>query len=182
MNLLITVVMMLGGILLILFRDLIILLLGKEYRSAIFLIPFLSFMPIMYTISETTVMGINFLKNPKSHIYIAAVSCIANIIGNVILVPMYGAKGAAISTGISYIIFFAMRTFISLKYFKVNYHMKKFTIMTVALTFYVLYSTFMEVNLVYILIGIGEIILLMVVYKDYLGEGLKKLKLKLKKN
>lgn len=182
MNLLITVVMMLGGILLILFRDLIILLLGKEYRSAIFLIPFLSFMPIMYTISETTVMGINFLKNPKSHIYIAAVACIANIIGNILLVPIYGAKGAAISTGISYIIFFAMRTFISLKHFKVNYHIKEFSIMTIALTLYVLYSTFMEVNLTYILIGIGEIGLLLFVYRDYVGEGIKKFKAKLKKN
>ena len=46
----------------IMFKDLIILLLGKDYREASMVIPFLVFMPLMYTISETTVGGIDFKK------------------------------------------------------------------------------------------------------------------------
>jgi O-antigen/teichoic acid export membrane protein len=172
MNQAITIVMFLGGILLILFRDLIILVLGPKYRVARFAIPFLTLMPIMYAISETTVIGINFLKNPKAHIHISVVCFVLNLIGNIILVPIYGGKGAAISTGLSNIIFFIMRTSISLKHFKVNYHLKKFSIITLAFTSYVLYATFNKVNMIYIFIGIGELLLLYILYKDYINRGI----------
>ena len=57
-------------------KDLLIIILGKEYNGAQFVFPFLVFMPIMYTISETTVLGINFKKKTKYHIYIAVASAI----------------------------------------------------------------------------------------------------------
>ncbi|HAG43082.1 MAG TPA: hypothetical protein DCL31_06545 [Clostridium sp.] len=172
MNQIITIVMFLGGIFLILFRDVIIFILGPDYRAARFIIPFLALMPIMYTISETTVVGINFLKNPKVHINISVVCLLLNLIGNIILVPIYGGKGAAISTGLSNIVFFIMRTYISLKHFKVNYHLKKFSIMTLAFTSYILYATFNKANMAYIFIGIGELLLLYFLYKDYINKGL----------
>lgn len=57
---------------------------------------------------------------------IAAVSAIANFFGNMWLVPIYGAKGAACSTGLSYIIFFSIRTFVSIRLYSVKYYLKKF--------------------------------------------------------
>jgi O-antigen/teichoic acid export membrane protein len=68
-------------------KDIIVLLFGKEYREAAQIMPFLVFMPVMYTVSEITVVGINFFKKPKWHILIATAVCLINIIGNVILVP-----------------------------------------------------------------------------------------------
>ncbi|TKH00449.1 lipopolysaccharide biosynthesis protein, partial [Peribacillus simplex] len=100
-------------------------LLGPEYQEASKILPFLVFMPLMYTISETTVLGINFYKKPKWHIVIAGVSCICNIIGNWVLVPQFGGLGAALSTAFSFIVFFMLRTHISLKYYKVNYGLGK---------------------------------------------------------
>ncbi len=58
-----------------------------------------------YTISETTVCGIVSMKKSKIQIVVAAGACITNIIMNTFLVPRYGCQGAAISTGISYIVF-----------------------------------------------------------------------------
>src|SRR5699024_9374409 len=55
-------------------RDIIVALLGKDYVYAATIMPFLVFMPILYTISHTTVMGINFYKKTKYHIYIALIS------------------------------------------------------------------------------------------------------------
>ncbi|WP_040436799.1 lipopolysaccharide biosynthesis protein [Clostridium sartagoforme] len=43
-------------------KDLLIIILGNKYEGAQFIFPFLVLMPIMYTISETTVLGINFKK------------------------------------------------------------------------------------------------------------------------
>ncbi|MBQ0058599.1 MAG: oligosaccharide flippase family protein, partial [Lachnospiraceae bacterium] len=98
-NAYITIVMFAMGICLILGKDIFALLLGSKYREAAYILPFLIFHPIMYTISETTVSGIVFMKKSKMQVVIGAISCAVNMTGNAILVPMIGGKGAAISTG-----------------------------------------------------------------------------------
>ncbi|GAA0124697.1 lipopolysaccharide biosynthesis protein [Clostridium senegalense] len=168
-SLIVTIAMFFCTIGLILFRDIIILFLGSEYRTAAYIIPFLSFMPIMYTVSETTVLGINFKKKQRKHIYISVVSCVVNIIGNFILVPKLGAVGAGISTGLSYIVFFSIRTYIGLRYYKVNYHLKRFYIMTFALCIYTFYATFFKFGYLYILLGILELLLLYILYRKYIN-------------
>ncbi|MDM5293760.1 oligosaccharide flippase family protein [Peribacillus simplex] len=121
----VTFLMSIVAIVTIMAKDLIVVLLGPEYQGASKILPFLVFMPLMYTISETTVLGINFYKKPKWHIVIAGVSCICNIIGNWVLVPQFGGLGAALSTAFSFLVFFMLRTHISLKYYKVNYGLGK---------------------------------------------------------
>lgn len=145
-NQIITVIMFFMGISLIFLKDIFAVLLGEKYREAAYILPFLIFHPIMYTISETTVTGISFMKKSKMQILIATSACITNIIGNTILVPWYGCQGAAISTGISYIVFFTMRTLISNKYFYVDFKLKKFYFLTVFVTLYALYNTFVRFN------------------------------------
>ncbi|MBD7911776.1 lipopolysaccharide biosynthesis protein [Clostridium cibarium] len=164
----ISVAMLYMGIGLILFKDIVVYLLGAEYRSASFIMPFLIFMPIMYTVSETTVIGINFSKKPNYHILISVASCLLNVIGNLILVPMLGAKGAAISTGISYILFYVLRTHISLKFYYVNYKLREFYICIFIIASYALYSTFNKANFFTILFGILSIVIVTVLYKEIL--------------
>ena len=162
-NEIVSVGMLLVSIILIFGKDVMILLLGQEYREAMFIFPYLVFMPIMYTISETTVIGINFKKKTKNHIYIAIISAITNIIGNLILVPKLGAKGAAISTGISYIIFFLARTYFSSKYYKVKYKLIKFylaTFMTYILATYASFNTFNIQIIILTIISIGVVIIM----------------------
>lgn len=97
----------------VLFKDLIIKLLSSNYGVASNSVPFLLFFPIMYTVSETTTLGIPFSRKTSYNIIISIVSACVNYFGNYLLVPKYGAMGASISTGISYIVFFWMRTLIS---------------------------------------------------------------------
>lgn len=99
----------------IVFRDLIMLFLGSEFRNTSNIFVFLLFVPVMYTISETTCLGINFSKKTKYNLYISIITVVLNLLGNYILIPKYGALGAAISTCISYIIFFWGRTLFSRK-------------------------------------------------------------------
>jgi len=154
--------MYLVGLMLIAFKDIIIFLLGSEYREAVMIMPFLVFMPIMYTISETTVIGISFKKKPKWHILIAIVSCLINILGNYLLVPKIGAKGAAISTGVSYILFFYLRTLISLKLYKVDYTLGKTTLLLIILVFYAIYSTFVSYSFMNSIIAVLILIFVLI--------------------
>jgi len=135
-------VMYVFGLLVIGFKDIIFLLFAKDYREASYIAPFLILMPIMYTISETTVVGINFKKKTYWHIVIAVASALANFIGNTLLVPVLGGKGAAISTGLSYIVFFAMRTVISKRLYDVKYDLSKIVVGNVIIVLVVLIGTF----------------------------------------
>lgn len=155
-------------------KDIIIYLLGNDYRDAANIMPFLVFMPMMYTISETTVIGINFYKKPKWHILIAAVSCLINILGNWLLVPNFGAIGASISTAFSFVVFFSLRTKISLKYYKVNYGLRKIYIMILVISAYAVYSIVNSIFYVSLLVGIGVLSFMFILYYNDLINEYKK--------
>ena len=163
-NSIITVVMFFVGMTLILFKDIFVVLLGEEYRGAATILPFLIFNPIMYTISETTVSGLIFMKKSKMQIVIAVGACAVNIVGNSILVPLLGCEGAAISTGISYIVFFSLRTVFSNKYFYVDYKLGKFYILTLAVICYASYNTFFKFDIWSVL---GYVICIVLMYIMY---------------
>jgi len=175
----ITIVMFIIGFSLILMKDVFALLLGEKYRLAGYILPFLIFNPIMYTISETTCSGIGISKKSYLNIYISIGACITNIIGNVLLVPQLGCQGAAISTGLSYIMFFALRTFFSNKYYYIDYGLRRFSVITVLALCYAWYNTFFDSIIISLLGYIVCICGLFVLYKSYFIEGFVKAKVQL---
>lgn len=159
----------------IMFKDIIILILGEKYKMASSIMPFLVFIPIMYTISETTVLGINFMKKPKYHIIISVISCLVNLVGNSILVPKFGARGAAISTGISYIVFFLVRSYISNKLYYIEFKFFKVVILISLLFVYSLYAVWSENVFVNIFIGSILLIVLFLFYYRLIYDTVKNL-------
>lgn len=120
-NRLITVIMVLFGMSIVLFKDLLIFFLGEDYRSASNVIPFLIHLPIMYTISETTVLGIVLKKKSVYQILSSLGGLVVNFALDLILVPAYGAVGAAFATAVSYFVFLLMRTALSNRVMKIPY-------------------------------------------------------------
>lgn len=163
-NQIVTVVMFLLGILLILVKDIFAVLLGEKYREASYILPFLIFNPIMYTISETTVAGLVFKKKSNLQVVVALGACITNIIGNTILVPHLGCQGAAISTGISYFVFYLLRTVLGMKFYYVDFKLVKFCVLTLVVSAYALYATFYSFS--YRLV-FGFLVCLVVLYTLY---------------
>ena len=181
-NQLITIVMFFIGLSLILFKDIFVYLLGSKYREAAMILPFLCFNPIMYTISETTVNGLVFKKKSMMQIVVSAGACATNIIGNIILVPRLGCKGAAISTGISYIVFFTLRTVLSNRYFYVDFKLGRFYILTFAAVLFSFYNTIFKFGILTVVGYVACVALLVVLYFDsvkwglsYLSKGIKKI-------
>lgn len=167
-NEIVSFIMIILAIVLISFKNVVSLLLGPSYRNAIFIFPFLVFMPIMYTISETTSMGIGFSKKSYFNVIIASISMISNIVGNYMLIPNYGAKGAAIATGLSYILFFTLRTYFSNKCYPIKFHLFKFALSIIAVYILAFYSSFHNFNLVILFITIFVIVLVCYLYKNTL--------------
>lgn len=126
----------------ILFKDVIILLFEKSYHNASSIMPLLLLVPIMYTLSEVTVGGINYRNKTYWHLAIAIISAGVNFLLNMILVPQLGAKGAAISTGLSYIVFFYSRTIISNHLFRLRINFFKLHSSVLLFIFVGLVNTF----------------------------------------
>lgn len=147
----ITVIMFIFGINILLFKDVVVLLLGEKYRDASSILPFLILHPIMYTISETTCSGIDKSQKTILHVIVAFAAGIFNVIGNWILVPILGPRGAAISTGLSYVIFFIVRTVFSNKFYYIDYKLKKLAIVTTMTVAFAAICTFYHFNFLYIL-------------------------------
>lgn len=165
-NEIISLLMFLLGGTVIALKDLLVYWLGADYRGAAYILPALIMYPIMYTISETTVVGAVFAKKSHSHIVVAAVSCVTNIIGNLLLVPHLGGRGAAISTGLSYIVFFLLRTAIGRRYYDTGAPLYKCFILTALTAAYALYSMFdtpRTLGVIFYLILVGCALIL---YKD----------------
>lgn len=158
------------GLGILIFRDLIVFLLGNRYYLSKFIMPMLILIPVMYLISETTVMGISFKKKSKYFLYISIVVSITNILGNITLVPFLGAKGAAISTGFSYILFFALRTYFSNKLINFDFDLKRIYFIIILFLGYALFLTFYDNIFLNIGIGILFQIIMIIVYFPILKE------------
>ena len=123
------------------------------------------------------------MKKSKMQIAVSAGACLANIIGNILLVPYLGCKGAAISTGIAYIVFFTLRTVLSNRYFYVDYKLGRFYLLTLAAVLYSFYTTFFKFDIFTIVGYLACVALLIVLYRDsvkfglsYLAKGWKKIR------
>lgn len=141
-------VLMLLGILL--FKYIIIRILSPEYINSVDILPFLLLYPIMYTISEVTVVGIYFTGKSYTTVIIAICSCVVNFGMNYLLIPIYGASGAAIATGLSYIMFFWLRTMISRKIWR-KFSITRYMIYTCLLVIVCLLNTLIHNNFVYLI-------------------------------
>ena len=167
----ITVLMFFFGLSLILFKDVFVLFLGAKYSQASYIMPFLIFSPIMYTVSETTVGGINFMKRSKLHVLVAIGSCIFNVVGCFVLVPLYGLQGAAISTGLSYIVFFTLRTVLANRCYYINFGLHKFYSLTALTLLYAWWNTFHAFGMISVVSYLGICAVLCVLYKNVLITG-----------
>ncbi len=117
----------------ILFRHVIIRILASSYAPAAVVVPFLIYYPVLYTLSETTVMGIGFTRRTELGIWVSLVAAGTNLIGNWLLVPRFGALGASIATAVSYMAFFWMRTILSRAVWEklnIRPHVKNLTLLT----------------------------------------------------
>lgn len=173
--------MFLLSVVTITFKDFVIMFLAGAYLPAAKIMPFLIFHPLMYTVSEVTVVGINFKKRTYWHILVSILSAGVNFIGNYFLVPIYGAKGAALSTGVAYIVFFYARTIISRKLYPVYYSVGKFTIGTITLFFVAFINTFSGMIILEILSGVIGGIIIVITYSKELNSGVRLIHRLLKK-
>ncbi len=93
-----------GLVLLVLANYLVAILFGQQYLDSIS--PLLWLLPgvIILAVAKVWANDLAARGRPEINTYIAFITLTANIIGNVILIPLYGLSGAAMATSMAYLI------------------------------------------------------------------------------
>ena len=101
-------------------KEILNIFFGSFYAQGFSVLKILAIGAIFFSITQINGVILNGLNKPQNFAKIIYLGAIANLIGNLILVPILGITGAAISTLITYFImlifsFFELRKFIKVK-------------------------------------------------------------------
>ncbi|TLG75234.1 lipopolysaccharide biosynthesis protein [Culicoidibacter larvae] len=154
-------------------REFIVLIIGSSYTPIMTIFPFLTLSYLMPTLAEVTGLGISFARKNSYLMVISIIVLIINFVGNWLLVPSMGAVGATISTGVSFVIFFWLRTIISRKLWY-KFPLGKYILFTIAIVIGSIINTFVDRGVAFVINCIIEIVFVIVIillvrkYKDRL--------------
>lgn len=103
---------------LIVFKDLIYLLIGEEYRGSKAFFSLLLLGNVLRLCSETTVYGIDIKKRSDLSLLNNIIMCVINIILSWLLTPKFGLIGAASANLMANLIYFILATVIGQYFYK----------------------------------------------------------------
>lgn len=93
-----------------LLSGLVLFLLPPEYASVQFLLMPCLYYPLMYILSEVSVVGVNLSKRTGFAMAAGVAAMLLNVGLNFLLIPHFAASGAAVATAISFWFFLMLRT------------------------------------------------------------------------
>ena len=146
-------------------KNVIFLLLAKSYRPAASISPFLLLSVFIPTINTIVVRGIDFSK--KTYWFIISDSCgvVFNLIGNFLLIPVLGSRGAAMSTGLSYVILLIIEGSVSEKLYPVGYNLKRVYYVILLFSLTALVHTFFNYSLFPMISSVSALLIMIYLYK-----------------
>ncbi|MFN3329014.1 MAG: lipopolysaccharide biosynthesis protein, partial [Fervidobacterium pennivorans] len=159
---------------LIAIRDVVAILLGSEYREAKYIFPFLLFAPIYDLSKAVLIRGVEFSKKSKWAAVPNFIGAFVNVIGNWLLIPILGARGAAISTALSMLVVIIFLSFISNKLYPVQYNFLKVYTAYFVYIFAAAFGTFVEYSYS-LIISIISIIVILLLFKKQVTEIISEL-------
>ncbi|WP_417764149.1 lipopolysaccharide biosynthesis protein [Shewanella chilikensis] len=101
-----------------LFSWMVPFILPVEYAAVQWILVACLAYPLFYTLSETTVVGVGIARKSVFAMLACILSLSINLVCNFMIIPRYGAAGAAASTAISFWAFLILRTEFSIRVWK----------------------------------------------------------------
>ena len=88
-------------------------ILPPQYYEVKYIVVCCLFQPFMYMLSEVTGIGIALRKKTQYITFIVILTFLMNLSLNFVLIPGFGAKGAAVATATSFFFFYFLKTLVS---------------------------------------------------------------------
>lgn len=118
-----------------------------QYQAIEYLLVACIAMPLFYMLSETTGVGIGLTRRSKYSMYASLSAFLVNFLLNFLLIPNFGAAGAALATVLAFFVFFTFKTEASMRLWRKIPRLKMYMIIlsyVVATTIMVLTSASLE--------------------------------------
>lgn len=113
-----------------LFSWVIDLIIPASYAQVKYIVVACLGFPLLYTLSEATAIGIGVTRRTLFSFAASIIALLLNIVLNYWLIPKHGAAGAAVSTCVSFWLFFVLRTEFAIYVWKKIPRMKLYTFST----------------------------------------------------
>jgi O-antigen/teichoic acid export membrane protein len=141
-------------------------LLPPQYKAIEYLLPICLLAPLLYTLSEVTAVGIAISRRTIFSMLASVAAMLCNLAGNYLLVPHYGASGAATSTLLAFIVFYVLRTEFSKRVWRGIATRKIYLILTI-LTIHVLINVWsLKGGMIEVLISLCLLLLGIYMFKN----------------
>lgn len=114
----ITLVMIGCGMVIIALKDVLVLILGNDYRGAILYMSLLIVGPVFATLGELTGVGMLLNKKGYLNLVITGIALMINVICAFLMTSKWGAIGAAMSSAIVASILFGLKTYFGQREYK----------------------------------------------------------------
>lgn len=108
-------------VLIVFIKDIYKMLLTPEYFPSHTIVPFIVFSYVFQGIYSVGVLSMFLKKKTKPQLIIFSVAALVNIVLNIVIIPIWGMMGAAITTFISYLIIPLLTYYYSQRLYHVNY-------------------------------------------------------------
>lgn len=119
----IIVILIYGSI--ILFKDILYIIIGREYHESKEFFAWVLFYPVMILLTETTGYGISIQKKNYISLFIHCIAFSINTIFALIFIRFMGLRGVALASALSGIVFYLFSTYFGQKYYKTIISLKK---------------------------------------------------------
>ncbi|AIW88913.1 MULTISPECIES: lipopolysaccharide biosynthesis protein [unclassified Treponema] len=166
--------LVIAALLLIMFKDIIVLILSRQYSASAHIMPFLVFLPVMYTITEVSNLGIYFKKKMMYETYTFIILDLIAVGLNFVFLSKFGAKGAAMVISIVYLCYFYVRTFFSIRLYPMKFKLVKATVYFFILWLVAFVNTFVDFKVFEILSASAALVMILIVDRRLLKMWIEK--------
>lgn len=160
--------LIIAALLLIMFKDIIVLILSRQYLASAHIMPFLVFLPVMYTITEVSNLGIYFKKKMMYETYTFIILDLVAVSLNFVFLSKFGAKGAAMVISIVYLCYFYIRTFFSIRLYPMKFKLVKASVYFLILWLVAFVNTFIDFKVFEILSAGAALVMVLIIDRHLL--------------
>ncbi|NVO18611.1 MAG: oligosaccharide flippase family protein [Bacteroidetes bacterium] len=106
------------------YTDILALILGKDFRSEMAVLPIVLLSNILLGVSFNLSMWYKLSEHTRFAIYITILGLVVTVILDIFFMPVYGCYAAAWSRLLSYVVMIVVSYFMGLKYYPIPYNLK----------------------------------------------------------
>ncbi len=136
--------------------------LNAEYHPAYTVVPLINISYVFFGLSMVTSLGMYLTGNTKAVAYINLFAAILNIGLNFVLIPKLGMMGAAINTLVAFIVLVVLTSYVSNKYYKIEFEIGKIILLIILTS--IIYILSLPLNALNIYLSIPIKLLISIVF------------------